>query len=107
MKNLLLLIVMSIKLLIRGSFLLCLTMGPLMANTSKAQVKSIDEVFIKLDRKSYSLTRFFKETEKQTDFKFLKINGTIPQKPSRPLLKDCIPVAAQQCLSFRNPYLLP
>ena len=109
MKNLLLLIVMSIKLLIRGALLLCLTLGPLMANTSKAQVKSIDEVFIKLDRKSYSLTRFFKETEKQTDFKFFYTDKALHVGQKIDLTKNwgnveefLIEIAKQTDLRFRQ-----
>ncbi len=62
---------MSIKLLVRGVAVLCLTLSPLMANTSKAQVKSIDEVYLKLEKNNYSsLLQIFQEIESKTDFSF-------------------------------------
>jgi hypothetical protein len=80
-----------------------------MANTSKAQVKSIDEVFIKLDRKSYSLTRFFKETEKQTDFKFFYTDKALHVGQKIDLTKNhgnveefLIEIAKQTDLRFRQ-----
>ncbi|WP_232424831.1 SusC/RagA family TonB-linked outer membrane protein [Algoriphagus resistens] len=70
MKKILPLIVMSIKLLARGIALLCISINPLLANTSKAQVKSIDKVFLKLEKHPRSLVKFFNEIEKKTEFKF-------------------------------------
>lgn len=61
---------MSIKLLARGIAMLCISINPLLANTSKAQVKSIDEVFLKLEKQPGSLVQFFNEIEKKTEFKF-------------------------------------
>lgn len=77
MKKIIPLIVMSIKMLVRGVAVLCLTLSPLMANTSKAQVKSIDEVHLKLEKASYSLLQFFQEIERKTDFKFFYTNQAI------------------------------
>lgn len=71
---------MSVKSLMRGALFLLLTCGSIMANTSEAQVKSIDEVFIQLNEKSYSLSRFFRETEKQTDFKFFYTDKVLSNK---------------------------
>ncbi|GAA0878597.1 TonB-dependent receptor [Algoriphagus jejuensis] len=61
---------MSIKLLVRGVAILCLTLSPLMASTTTAQVKSIDEVHLRLERKNYSLMELFREIENKTDFSF-------------------------------------
>jgi hypothetical protein len=54
---------MSIKLLVRGVAILCLTLSPLMASTTTAQVKSIDKVHLKLEKSSYSLVQLFREIE--------------------------------------------
>lgn len=72
---------MSIKILVRGLAVLCLTLSPLMANTSEAQVKSIDEVHLKLEKSSYSLLDFFKEIERKTDFKFFYTQKAIKDIP--------------------------
>ncbi len=77
MKKTIPLIVMSIKLLVRGVAILCLTLSPLMASTTSAQVKSIDEVHLKLDRKSYSLKELFREIESKTEFSFFYTDAVI------------------------------
>src|SRR5690606_24225851 len=109
MKNLLLLMAMSIKLLIRGACLLFLTCGPIVASTSNAQVKSIDKVFINLDKKSYSLPQFFKETEKQTDFKFFYTDKVLNNKGRIDFVKNrgnveefLIEIAKQTDLRFKQ-----
>ena len=61
---------MSIKLLARGITILCLTVSPLFANSSKAQVKGIDEVSVVLETQPKSLLQFFKAIEKNSEFKF-------------------------------------
>lgn len=61
---------MSIKLFMKGVFLLCITLGSLLASDLNAQVKPIDEVQIVLKKSNYSLREFFTETEQQTAFKF-------------------------------------
>ena len=68
---------MSIKLLVRGVAILCLTLSPLMASTTTAQVKSIDEVHLKLEKKSYSLLQLFKEIEDKTDFNFFYTESAV------------------------------
>ncbi|UZD23901.1 TonB-dependent receptor [Algoriphagus halophytocola] len=70
MQKLLLLIVMSIKLLARGLAMLCITVSPLFANSSKAQIKGIDEVVVNLEGQPKSLLQFFRAIEKNSDFKF-------------------------------------
>jgi len=69
-------------LLMKGVFLLCLTATPLLANELNAQVKAIDQVQITLAKQEYSLRDFFKETEKQTNFKFFYTDKLIKSKPS-------------------------
>lgn len=73
---------MSIKLLVRGVAILCLTLSPLMASTSEAQVKSIDEVHLKLEKSSYSLLQLFQEIERKTEFKFFYTQQVIKNSPS-------------------------
>ncbi len=68
---------MSIKLLARGLAILCISLNPLLANTSKAQVKSIDEVFLKLEKQPKSLVQFFNEIEKKTEFKFFYTHAAV------------------------------
>src|SRR5690606_18145604 len=70
MKNLLQCLVMAAKRLFPGALLLLLTGASLMASPLEAQVKSINEGIISLDKKSYSLSQFFRKTEKKTEFKF-------------------------------------
>ena len=70
MQKTLLLIVMSIKLLARGIAVLCLTVSPLLANSSKAQIKGIDEVVVELKEQPKTLLQFFKTIESNSDFKF-------------------------------------
>ncbi len=68
---------MSIKLVARGIFMLCISLNTLLANTSKAQVKSIDEVFLKLEKQPKSLVQFFDEIEKKTEFKFFYTHAAV------------------------------
>lgn len=73
---------MSIKMLVRGVAVLCLTLSPLMASTSEAQVKSIDEVHLKLEKSSYSILQLFQEIERKTDFKFFYTQQAVKNIPS-------------------------
>jgi TonB-linked SusC/RagA family outer membrane protein len=72
---------MSIKILVRGLVVLVLTLSPLMASTSEAQVKSIDEVHLKLEKSSYSALQLFQEIERKTDFKFFYTQKAIKNLP--------------------------
>ena len=72
---------MSIKMLVRGVAILCLTLSPLMASTSEAQVKSIDEVHLKLEKTSYSILQLFQEIERKTDFKFFYTEQAVKNAP--------------------------
>lgn len=109
MKKILLAVIMSIKVLLKGVALLCLTLGPLMANTSKAQVKSIDEVFLKLEKSNYTLAQFFKETENKTDFKFFYTDQAIKTSSNIALIFNTgsvedylLQIAKQTDLSFKQ-----
>lgn len=109
MKKILPTVIMSIKLVLKGVVMLCLTMGPLMANLSKAQVKSIDEVFLKLEKSNYTLTQFFKETESKTDFKFFYTDQAIKSNPNIVLTSNSgsvedylLQIAMQTDLSFKQ-----
>lgn len=72
---------MSIKMLVRGVAILCLTLSPLMASTSEAQVKSIDEVHLKLEKTSYSILQLFQEIERKTDFRFFYTQQAVKNAP--------------------------
>lgn len=73
---------MSIKMLVRGVAILCLTLSPLMASTSEAQVKSIDEVHLKLEKTSYSILQLFQEIERKTDFRFFYTQQAVKNAPT-------------------------
>lgn len=100
---------MSIKILVRGVAVLCLTLSPLMASTSEAQVKSIDEVHLKLEKSTYSLLQLFEEIERKTDFKFfytqqavknIPVLGTF--NPSGSVEEHLVQVAKQTNLRFKQ-----
>lgn len=100
---------MSIKLLVRGVAVLCLTISPLLANTSEAQIKSINKVHLKLEKSSYTLLQFFNEIEKKTDFKFFYTDQAIKKNPGVNYLKNegsvedhLYQVASQTNLSFKQ-----
>jgi TonB-linked SusC/RagA family outer membrane protein len=82
MKKIIPLIGMSIKILVRGVAVLCLTLSSLMASPTSAQVKSIDQVHLKLEKSSYSLLQLFQEIERKTDFKFFYTQQAIKSAPS-------------------------
>ena len=88
MKKILPLIAMSIKQLARGIVILCISLNPIFANTSKAQVKSIDEVFLKLEKQPKTLVQFFNEIEKKTEFKFFYTREAIQSESVISYLKD-------------------
>ena len=88
MKKILPLIAMSIKQLARGIVILCISLNPIFANTSKAQVKSIDEVFLKIEKQPKTLVQFFNEIEKKTEFKFFYTREAIQSESVISYLKD-------------------
>ncbi|WP_236252803.1 SusC/RagA family TonB-linked outer membrane protein [Echinicola sp. 20G] len=109
MKKILPLIVMSIKLLARGCAILCLTVAPLFAKTSNAQIKGIDEVFIELNGEPKTITQFFKEIERHSEFKFfynhetLKSHSSIQYLRGKGTVEDHLyEVAKQTGLRFRQ-----
>ncbi|WP_255502205.1 TonB-dependent receptor [Algoriphagus sp. AK58] len=109
MKKILPLIVMSIKMLVRGVAVLCLTLSPLMASTSEAQVKSIDEVHLKLEKNSYSILQLFQEIERKTDFKFFYTQQAVKNAPtiasintSASVEEHLVEVAKQTNLRFKQ-----
>ena len=109
MQKILLLIVMSIKLLARGVTILCLTISPLFANTSKAQIKGIDEVYLEFKNQPSSLLQFFKEIERKSDFKFFYTHDALKNQVDITYLKSngtveehLIKVAQQSNLRFKQ-----
>jgi TonB-linked SusC/RagA family outer membrane protein len=82
MKKFLPVIVMSIKILVRGVAILCITLNSLMANPTNAQVKSIDQVHLKLEKSDYSLIQLFQEIERKTDFKFFYTQQAVKNAPA-------------------------
>lgn len=109
MKNILPLIVMSIKSLVRGFAILCLLWTPLMASTSTAQIKRIDEVSVTLDKARYSLPQLFEEIERKTDFKFFYTRLTVKGLPDFAPISDAgsvedhlVQVSTQTGLRFKQ-----
>ncbi|WP_268034847.1 SusC/RagA family TonB-linked outer membrane protein [Algoriphagus sp. PAP.12] len=100
---------MSIKLLARGIAVLCLTVTPLFANTSKAQIKGIDEVVVELKEEPKTLLQFFKAIEKNSEFKFfyteeaLKYSGEIEYLQAGKTVEEHLyNVAKQTKLRFKQ-----
>lgn len=100
---------MSIKLLARGIAVLCLTVTPLLANTSKAQIKGIDEVVVELKEQPKTLLQFFKAIEKNSEFKFfyteeaLKYSGEIEYLQAGKTVEEHLyNVAKQTKLRFKQ-----
>lgn len=109
MQKILPFIAMSIKLLARGIAILCLTISPLFASSTKAQIKGIDEVTVVLDGQPKSLLQFFKTIEKNTDFRFfyteesLKSDGVIDYLQSGSTVEQHLyHIAEQTNLRFRQ-----
>ena len=100
---------MSIKMLVWGVAVLCMTLSPLMANTSEAQVKSIDKVYLTLENSSYSLVQLFQEIERKTDFKFFYTQQALNNSPQLTAIQSSgsveehlVQVAKQTNLRFKQ-----
>ncbi|SFT42743.1 TonB-linked outer membrane protein, SusC/RagA family [Algoriphagus locisalis] len=100
---------MSIKLLARGIAMLCITLSPILAKTTTAQIKGIDEVSVVLESQPKTLLQFFKAIEKNSDFKFfyteeaLKNAGTIKYLQSGSTVEQHLyKVAKQTNLRFKQ-----
>lgn len=100
---------MSIKLVVRGVLLLCLTLSPLLASTTSAQVKSIDQVHLKLEKSNYSLLQLFREIEDKTDFRFFYSEAAIKgqsglsiEKTSGSVEQHLYQIATQTNLRFKQ-----
>lgn len=109
MKNLLRIIGVSIMFLTKAFFLLCLTVSPILASNLNAQVKSIDQVKIDLDRQEYTLKEFFKEAEKKTDFRFFYTDQVLKNEPAVKLFQKSanveeylLEIARQTDLNFKQ-----
>ncbi|SEJ51917.1 TonB-linked outer membrane protein, SusC/RagA family [Cyclobacterium xiamenense] len=70
-RKILYLIKMVSKNLFYGCIIQCLFMTTLLANDSKAQVKPIDETFLRMADKAWSLSDVFKNLESKTDYVFI------------------------------------
>ncbi|MBC6369170.1 hypothetical protein DDT91_20450 [Algoriphagus sp. AK58] len=80
-----------------------------MASTSEAQVKSIDEVHLKLEKNSYSILQLFQEIERKTDFKFFYTQQAVKNAPtiasintSASVEEHLVEVAKQTNLRFKQ-----
>src|SRR5690606_27293143 len=80
--NLLYLIKMVSKNLLYGFIIQCLFLTTLMATDTKAQIKSIDETFIKLARQETKITDVFSRLETRTDYFFVYPDDLLLNKKS-------------------------
>lgn len=80
MKKTLRFLLMATKFLCYGLALTLWMLGPAMANSGSAQIKSIDNVKVKISFDHGSLQRLFKEIEGQTEFKFLVSDQSLDKK---------------------------
>jgi TonB-linked SusC/RagA family outer membrane protein len=80
MKNLLRVIIMSIKFALYGFSFVILTMATVWAGNANGQVKRIDEIKISLDNKEYRIQQVFKEIENRTDLKFFYFDKNVDVK---------------------------
>lgn len=70
-RKILYLIKMVSKNLFYGCVIQCLFLTTLLANDTKAQVKPIDEIFLRMANKAWSLSEVFENLESKTDFVFI------------------------------------
>lgn len=70
-KSLLHLIKMGSKNILYGLLLQCCFFTTLMAADTKAQVKSIEETFVRLEKKEIEIIELFNTLEKKTEFRFV------------------------------------
>lgn len=70
-RKILYLITMVSKNLLYGCILQCMFLTTLLANDSKAQIKPIDETFLRMANREWSLNEVFKNVESKTDYVFI------------------------------------
>ena len=70
-RKILYLIKMVSKNLLYGCLLQCLFLTTLLANDSKAQIKPIDETFLRMANKEWTVQEVFQNLESKTDYVFI------------------------------------
>ncbi len=70
MKNLLRIIIMSVKFVLYGYAFLVITMASVLAGTANGQVKSIDEISIRIHGGEHSIQEIFKTIEAKSELRF-------------------------------------
>jgi len=108
-RKILYLIKMVSKNLFYGCILQCMFLTTLLANDSEAQIKPIDETFLRMGEKEWSLKEVFQILESKTDYVFifpddlLAGRGPVSLKAGRQSVNDIlIQVAQSSRLKFRQ-----
>ncbi|WP_339925592.1 TonB-dependent receptor [uncultured Cyclobacterium sp.] len=81
-RKILYLIKMVSKNLLYGCLLQCLFLTTLLANDSKAQIKPIDETFLRMSNKDWSVREVFHNLESKTDYVFIFPDDLLSEKDS-------------------------
>jgi len=110
MKNLILKHVIRMSKLFTYAFLFqCLTMGLLLASNGNAQIKSIEEVVVRLPMEGVSVKDAFKKIEKASDFTFVYLTREVRNLPpifvegrDQSLYEVLVEIAQQSGLDFKQ-----
>ncbi|WP_040413971.1 hypothetical protein [Cyclobacterium qasimii] len=81
-RKLLCLIKMVSKNLLYGLLMQCLFMTTLAAHEINAQIRPIDESFIRLNKVQWDLAEIFRKVEKSTDYKFVLPEEILDKNPN-------------------------
>lgn len=102
-------LLMASKFMLYGFLIVMLLFSPVMASSGNAQVKSIEEVNIKLKHKRATVSRFFSEIESLTEFKFLlsdqtlKLDAEVTMKKAEGSVAEILyQIGAQSHLNFKQ-----
>lgn len=108
-RKILYLIKMVSKNLLYGSILQCMFLTTLLANDSKAQIKPIDETFLRMANREWSLKEIFQNLESKTEYVFifpddlLKDKEPVTLKAGKQSVNDILVQVAQSTkLKFRQ-----
>lgn len=110
MKNLILKHVIRMSKLFTYAFLFqCLTMGLLLASNGNAQIKSIEEVVVRLPMEGVSVKDAFKKIEEASDFTFVYLTREVRNLPpifvegrDQSLYEVLVEIAQQSGLDFKQ-----
>lgn len=108
-RKILYLIKMVSKNLLYGCIIQCMFLTTLLANDSKAQIKPIDETFLRMANREWSVKEVFRDLESKTDYVFIfpddLLNGKEPValKSGKQSVNDILVQIAQSTqLKFRQ-----